>query len=126
MHQAIERLQPGVRDLPRLSRILQNKHVRRSTPIFNVHERSRQSPSQFFPYPTTHLPLQPLDLDVTYRTRQHYLLLPEPLLATYKAELADSLSPQITALIERAEQVLEREAARREGLKERVSTEQGI
>lgn len=76
MQHGIEKLQPGVRDMPRLSKILRNKH--------------------------------------------HFLLLPAPLLKQYKGELADSLSPQIETLIERAERILEREEAKKAGLKERL------
>ncbi|KAJ9117580.1 hypothetical protein QFC22_004430 [Naganishia vaughanmartiniae] len=73
----IMNLQPGVSDLPRLTRVLANEHL--------------------------------------------YLLLPDPLLQEYKTELADSLVPQINTLVERAEEVIERDEKKMKSLEERLA-----
>lgn len=52
---------------------------------------------------------------------QLYLLLPDPLLQEYKTELADSLVPQINTLVERAEEVIQRDEKKMKSLEERVS-----
>ncbi|KAJ9119425.1 hypothetical protein QFC24_005658 [Naganishia onofrii] len=73
----ITNLQPGVSDLPRLTKVLANEHL--------------------------------------------YLLLPDPLLQEYKTELADSLVPQINTLVERAEEVIERDEKKMKSLEERLA-----
>ncbi|GHJ85019.1 hypothetical protein NliqN6_1421 [Naganishia liquefaciens] len=50
-----------------------------------------------------------------------YLLLPDPLLQGYKAELADSLKPQINTLVERAEEVIQRDEKKMKSLEERLA-----
>jgi hypothetical protein len=46
--------------------------------------------------------------------------LPDPLLQEYKTELADSLKPQINTLVERAEEVIQRDEKKMKSLEERV------
>ncbi|KAI5452961.1 hypothetical protein NCC49_006495 [Naganishia albida] len=73
----IKNLEPGVSDLPRLTKVLANEHL--------------------------------------------YLLLPDPLLQEYKTELADSLVPQINTLVERAEEVIQRDEKKMKSLEERLN-----
>ncbi|KAJ9114149.1 hypothetical protein QFC20_001665 [Naganishia adeliensis] len=73
----IKNLEPGVSDLPRLTKVLANEHL--------------------------------------------YLLLPDPLLQEYKTELADSLVPQINMLVERAEEVIQRDEKKMKSLEERLT-----
>jgi hypothetical protein len=92
----ITNLHPGVDDLPRLSKVLANEHV-------------------------SSCPLLPQVSFITNQCEpQLYLLLPDPLLQEYKTELADSLKPQINTLVERAEEVIQRDEKKMKSLEERV------
>ncbi|KAJ9098283.1 hypothetical protein QFC21_004612 [Naganishia friedmannii] len=77
IERSITNLEPGVTDLPRLTKVLANEHL--------------------------------------------YLLLPDPLLQEYKIELADSLVPQINTLVERAEEVIQRDEKKMKSLEERLA-----
>ncbi|KAJ9110254.1 hypothetical protein QFC19_001657 [Naganishia cerealis] len=93
----ITNLEPGVSDLPRLTKVLANEHV------------------------SLHYPRRLHWKETKMLDTQLYLLLPDPLLQEYKTELADSLVPQINTLVERAEEVIQRDEKKMKSLEERVS-----
>jgi DASH complex subunit SPC19 len=112
----LDKFRPGIQDFPRLNRILVNEHVRLLPPfirspggLLDTHRRAKAiiialiilvgSPRADF---------------------QKFLVLPQTTISTHLSSTSSLLSPEITKLLKRAEQLVEAERTKLAGIEKTI------
>jgi DASH complex subunit SPC19 len=109
----LDKFRPGIQDFPRLNRILVNEHVRlfpafiRSPGI--VLDRYRRATAIMINdgYPRADF--------------QKFLVLPQTTISTHLSSTSSLLSPEITKLLKRAEQLVEAERTKLAGIEKTIN-----
>jgi DASH complex subunit SPC19 len=109
----LDKFRPGIQDFPRLNRILVNEHVRlfpafiRSPGI--VLDRYRRATAIMINdgYPRADF--------------QKFLVLPQTTISTHLSSTSSLLSPEITKLLKRAEQLVEAERTKLNGIEKTIN-----
>jgi DASH complex subunit SPC19 len=113
----LDKFRPGIQDFPRLNRILVNEHVRLLPPfirspgiLLDTYRRAKA------------IIIELIILDGYPRADfQKFLVLPQTTISTHLSSTSSLLSPEITKLLKRAEQLVEAERTKLAGIEKTIN-----
>lgn len=110
----LDKFRPGIQDFPRLNRILVNEHVRRLHTLVLL-SRSKENRRNMIIISQDESRCRLMSwLD------QKFLVLPQTTISTHLSSTSSLLSPEITKLLKRAEQLVEAERTKLAGIEKTI------